>query len=176
MPSLSDGRTFFINEFDETMDEVLLNVARSISKQKGSPLDAQLHFYINSEGGDASRAFSLVALMEHAKALGFKVFTTVLCDAHSAGSLVAVAGSPGCRKVARGANYLVHYGEVELVATGPVGLQRIFAANNRHFYRMVEHYNLHTKIPDIKSLMDYDNAYISSEEALEWRMADALFD
>lgn len=180
MPSLSDGNTFFINEFDESMDQVLLDVAKSIHEQnayhKHNPAKI-LNFFINSEGGDATRAFSLVALMEHAKGLGFQVNTTVLSDAHSAGSIVAVAGSKGLRSIAPGGNYMLHYGEVDVTANGPVSLERITAANQIHFKRIKNHYLKYTDLSsdELESLVQWDNAYIGVEHALQWGLADSLY-
>lgn len=169
MPSYADGPRFFINEFDESVDQMMLELVDAVYSD-----DEQLEFWINSEGGDASRAFSVVALMEVAKARGKQVHTYVLHGAHSSGSIVAVAGSKGHRKVAVRGSYLLHYGQTDVVASGPVELQRIVDANARHFLTLHKHYMDSTEI-DPATLDDFllhDNFYLTAEDAVRLGFAD----
>jgi ATP-dependent protease ClpP protease subunit len=169
MPSYAEGSRFFINEFDESMDQMMLELVEAVYGK-----DKWLEFWINSEGGDASRAFSVVALMEVAKARGKQVYTYVLHDAHSSGSIVAVAGSKGHRKVAERGSYLLHYGQTDVVANGPVELQRIADANARHFLALHKHYRDCTKIdhPTLDEFLLHDNFYLPADRALELGFAD----
>ena len=169
MPSHAEGSRFFINEFDESLDLMMLELVQSVyGKEKG------LEFWINSEGGDASRAFSVVQLIEVAKAQGKQVYTYVLHDAHSSGSIVAVAGSKGHRKVARRGSYLLHYGQTDVVANGPVELQRIAEANTRHFNTVRQHYLDYTKASaaEIDACLLHDNYYLTAEDAVRLGFAD----
>lgn len=169
MPSYADGSRFFINEFDESLDLMLLELVNAAYGK-----DKWLEFWINSEGGDASRAFSVVALMEVAKAQGKQVYTYVLHDAHSSGSIVAVAGSKGHRKVARGGSYLLHYGQTDVVANNPIELSRIADANLRHFAGVRQHYvdNTVAGIDMLEEFLLHDNYYLTAEEAVRLGFAD----
>lgn len=136
--------------------------------------DKWLEFWINSEGGDASRAFSVVELMRAAKDRGKRVSTYVLHDAHSSGSIVAVAGTKGHRRVAKSGNYLLHYGQTDVVATGPVELKRIADANTRHFTNLHNHYLSNTEIDaaTLDEFLLHDNYYLPAEDALRLGFAD----
>lgn len=169
MPSYADGSRFFINEFDESMGLMMLELVEAAHGK-----DKWLEFWINSEGGDASRAFSVVELMEVAKRRGKEVYTNVLHDAHSCGSIVAVAGTKGLRKVAKRGNYLLHYGQIDVVATGPVELKRIMDANARHFLGLYTHYlsNTDTDSDTLDEFLSHDNYYMPADVAIELGFAD----
>jgi ATP-dependent protease ClpP protease subunit len=170
MPSkYDDDRSFFLNEFDESIDEIMLNIAHVVNYGKG-----KVSFYINSEGGDSTRAMSVVSLIEVAKAKGMTVETVVLNQAYSSGSLVAIAGSKGHRIVAPSATYMLHYGETEVIARGPVELQRITAANNLHFNIVRRQYLKYTNmgIEALDEALQYDNNYVTAEQAIELGFAD----
>lgn len=168
MPSYCEGHDFFINEFDESMDQMMLDLVNAAyAKDKRA-----LRFFINSEGGDASRAFSVVSLIEVAKAKGKPVETVVLHDAHSSGSIVAVAGSH--RVVAKRGSYLLHYGQTDVVANNPVELARIAEANTRHFHTIRQHYLDSTKasVDVLDEFLLHDNFYLPADRALELGFAD----
>jgi len=168
MPSYAEGHDFFINEFDESMDQMMLDLVNAAYAKDKRPL----RFFINSEGGDASRAFSVVSLIEVAKAKGKPVETVVLHDAHSSGSIVAVAGTD--RKVARRGSYLLHYGQTDVVASGPVELARIAEANTRHFNTIRQHYLDCTKasVDMLDEFLLHDNYYLTAEDAVRLGFAD----
>lgn len=168
MPSYAEGHRFFINEFDESLDLMLLDLVQAVYANDRR----QLSVYINSEGGDASRAFSVVSLIEVAKAKGKTVETVVLHDAHSSGSLVAVSGN--VRKVAHRGSYLLHYGQTDMVANGPVEMARIVESNNRHFNTVRQHYLDNTKasIDMLDEFLLHDNYYLPADEAVRLGFAD----
>lgn len=169
MPSYAEGSRFFINEFDESLDQMMLELVEAVYGK-----DKWLEFWINSEGGDASRAFSVVELMEVAKRRDKQVYTYVLHDAHSSGSIVAVAGSKGHRAVAWRGHYLLHYGQAEHVAAHPVEMARMAEANLRHFETVRQHYLSNTSIePDVlDDFLMHDNYYLPAEDAVRLGFAD----
>jgi ATP-dependent protease ClpP protease subunit len=174
MPNHASGQRFFINDLDnEDVDLLLLSVAEAIFE---GDIENSLEFWINSEGGDASRAFALVELIYLAQRKGFIVETFVLCDAYSAGSIVAVAGSKGYRWVARDASYMLHYGEAENTATSPIAAERIGKETVRHFLKVLNHYEHNCHIPDLETKLMFDNYYIHGDLALQYGLADGFLD
>jgi ATP-dependent Clp protease protease subunit len=172
MPSHSEGNRFFLNEFDESLDAIMLDIIGLVQHKD----TARLEFWINSEGGDAYRAFALVELISLAKQRGITVQTFVLAEAFSAGSMVAVAGSPGYRFVAPSGVYMIHYGEAEQTATSPIAAGRVAKANKDHFNRVLQHYKDHTKIPQLKRKMQDDFLYLTADQAIEYGLADGYLE
>lgn len=173
LTSASDPTRFFINDFDaEDFDQLLINVVDAIYDENSSVLE----FWVNSEGGDASRAFALVELIRLAEKQGLVVETFVLSQAFSAGSVVAVAGSPNNRWVARDATYMLHYGTAETMANSHVSAQRIMTAHTQHFLMVLNHYEKYTDIPDLEEKMKFDDLYITGEQAVAWGLADHFLD
>jgi ATP-dependent protease ClpP protease subunit len=95
-----------------------------------------------------------------------------LSEAFSAGSVVAVAGTPGYRRVANGGLYMLHYGEVEHSATNPTSAKRLSVANDAHFNLVLGHYEKYCDIPALGDELKSDYFYISAKDAIEWGMAD----
>lgn len=172
MPSHSDGHRFFLNEFDESLDAIMLDMIGAIAQKD----TIWVELWINSEGGDASRAFAVVELMSLAKQRGIQVKTCVLSEANSAGSMVAVAGSPGFRYVAPGGVYMIHYGESDQSVVGPVEAARLAAANRDHFKKVLQHYKDHCNIPQLGSKLKSNYLYIPADQAIEWGLADGYLE
>lgn len=162
----NDGN-FYLTTFDESLDELTLAMARMARSA-----DRALSIYINTDGGDATRTFALVEIIRWAKANGVLVETFVLCEAQSAGSIVAVAGTKGHRYVAYDGAYMLHYGQTSQVANSPVSAERIYKANKRHFNNLVSHYEANCDIPALSSKLQNDSLYITAQQAIEWNMAD----
>src|SRR6478735_768803 len=160
-----DGNRVFVGDFDETTYELMIPLINFVYSNKSSVVSRNLYLYINSSGGDAHRAFALVELIREAKARGITVHTQVLSDAHSAGSLVAVSGSVGHRKVAKRASYLVHYGEADAAAKSPDELARIYNAWQYHFETIRNTYTENTNIPVdfLDEVLSADNYHITAE-------------
>lgn len=165
--SYSQGRRFFINEFDESIDEIILDVVEAIASDK-EPIE----FWINSDGGDTTRAFSLVALINRAKVKGVPVHTFILHTANSSASMVSVAGTR--RYIAPAATLLVHYGEVDTVVRGPVEIERAMQSTMAHFNLMRNHYLDHTRIPlvALDEYLTHDLGEITAKQAIDWGFAD----
>ncbi len=172
MPNVSSGNKFFINDFDnDDFDALLIDVVNAVWDDDYDVLE----FWVNSEGGDVTRALSLVELIALAKSRGKTVETFVLSQAYSAGSLVAVAGSEGHRWVARDGCYMLHYGTVEITATNPVDLQNAYNANHQHFMNIHSHFTKYTKISKLHDKL-MTETYVNSIEAQMWGMADGLIE
>lgn len=176
MPSYAQENKFFLNEFDESLDGIYLDVVEATARAARSTHKSGrgLDFYINSEGGDATRAFALVELIEVAKAKNVRINTYVLSECHSAGSIVAVAGTKGHRYTSRGASYLLHFGETESISRSPLSATRILEENIRHFERVLAHYVANGKATKEEWLEEFrdDNFYLSGAQAIRWGLAD----
>ena len=166
MTSHISGQKVFINELDDSVDALMIEFSELAFA------GADIDIFINSEGGDATRALSLVELIGLAKERGSTVSTLVLSQAHSAGSLVAVAGTKGERYVAQRGLYMLHYGQAEGTANSPKAMERMFWSNMYHFDTIVRHYQENCNIEDLEEKLREDNFYVSSEAALGWGMAD----
>ncbi len=183
MVSTCKDNSFFINEFDESLDELFLEVIQQTDEQRlvmdaafPSRCGGQLHFYINSDGGDSSRALSLVALMERAKALGVTVKTFVLYGAYSSGSMVAVAGTSGHRFISHFGEHMLHYGNFNGGVSGPAESERHHQSAIKHFDVIKSVYERNCKIPDLDAKLKSGNYYIDPSTAIAWKLADGYLE
>jgi ATP-dependent protease ClpP protease subunit len=175
----NEGNVFLIGDFDDSMEgDIIIPFIRQIQHQTRL-VDGRIDLYINSFGGYAHLAFQLISLVEMAKRENIIVRTIVPDVAYSAGSLLAVTGSPGYRFIERKANHLVHYGTAGgSNESTPEQLQRIFEEKGRHFKKMRQHYLDYTNIPpeELDRLMNDDMAFIPAAKCIRWGMADGYMD
>ena len=175
----NDGNVFLIGDFDDSMEsDIVLPLIRQIQHQ-AKLVEGRIDLYINSFGGYAHLAFQLISLVETAKREGIVVRTIIPDVAYSAGSLLAVTGTPGYRFMERKANHLVHYGTAGgSNESTPEQLERIFEEKRRHFKKMRQHYLDYTNIPadELDVLMNDDAAYLPAAKCVKWGMADAYMD
>lgn len=178
MAGYHDGRnTFYIGEFDGAMEEALVIPLALAVKQQANLKDGRLDMFINSYGGNANIAFHVVELMEMAKREGVVVRTMVTSAAFSAGSIIAVAGTPGERYIAREAQHLAHYG----FASGGEDTTPLQAARNHvrkqtFFKQVFNHYQKYCDIPNLEENLMEDDWYITAVQAKRWKMADQYLD
>lgn len=171
-----DKNTFYIGEFDEGLEEILLKFNTATIKQS-KIANGRINMLINSYGGNAAIAFHLVEAMEMAKRAGIEVRTVVTSAAYSAGSIVAVAGSIGQRYIAKDALHLVHYGYYDDGGnTTPTQNSRSRSVAEIFFKQIANHYSKYCNIPDLEHHMSDDNWYINASSAKKWNMADHYID
>jgi ATP-dependent Clp protease protease subunit len=128
---------------------------------------------ITSYGGDLMSAFALIDVM---RGSGIPIHTIGLGVIASAGLMTFIAGEPGHRMITPNTSILSHqwaagtYGkEHELIAT-----QRQFDLTTK---RMIAHYRKCTKLSEKiirEKLLPPQDIWLSSEEALEYNLADAV--
>lgn len=146
-------------------------------KQQAEIRDGRIDMYVNSYGGNANLLMHVIELMELAKRHDVVIRTIVTSAAYSAGSMVAVAGTPGERYIAKNAMHLVHYG-----ATGasnestPTQASRKHNADQIMFNMVLNHYRKYCDIPNLEDNIQDDNWYIKATEAKRWNMADQYLD
>lgn len=172
MPGTYEDNIFFIGDFDDALeDRVIIPLTQEISKQSKEK-EGRIDLYINSVGGYVHLVSHMVELVEIAKAQGVVVRTVVPDMAFSAGSMLAVSGSPGERYIARKAEHLIHYGQIMSFETTPEQVKRFTAWKDRKFKANLEHYKKYCDIPDLdKHILD-DGFFVTAPQAIKWSMAD----
>lgn len=167
-----EGNIFFLTDFDDNMEgDIIVPLIKEIQVQK-KYRDGRIDLYINSFGGYRHLAFQLISLVENAKREGIKVRTIVPDVAYSAGSILAVTGSPGERYIEKNGEHLIHYGFTGSAESTPEQVERNYAQKNEGFKKILRHYQKYTNVPDIEAKMNDDSFYIPSVKCLKWGLAD----
>ena len=166
---------FYIGEFDGGMEEILPPLSIEIERQAEYRYGV-VNLFINSYGGNADIANHMVSLIEIAKSHDVTVRTIVTGAAYSAGSYVAVTGTPGERYIARHASHLVHYGTITALAGTPTQQDRAHEFNRMWFKQTIEHYGKYAAIPNLADHINDDGFYIPAVKCMRWKMADKYLD
>ena len=138
--------------------------------------EGRIDLYINSGGGYAHLLYHLVELLEIAKGRGVVVRTIVPDVAFSAGSMLAVVGTPGERYIGRGAEHLVHYGSIMSFETTPSQVERYRKWKERQFKKNLDHYKKYCDIPEVDKEMLDDGWFVPAKTAIKYKMADKYMD
>lgn len=170
----SGNKFFILHEFNDKLREgiviPLTNKIEELSKLKDPGM---IEFHINSHGGDSELCLHIMHLIELAKAKGIKVRTINMDTAFSAGSIIAVAGTPGERYVAKTAEYCLHYGtHYGWPEHTPTQTERNADHKKRHFARLKGIYEKYCKIPDLEEHLKDDSFFVTAQQALKWSLAD----
>lgn len=167
-----EDNIFFIGDFDDSLeDRVIIPLTQEVSKQSELK-KGRIDLYINSSGGYVHLLNHIVELVEIAKAQGVVVRTIVPDMAFSAGSALAITGTPGERYMGRNAEHLIHYGQIVSFETTPEQIKRFTAWKDRTFKQNLAHYQKYANIPDLdKHIMD-DGFFVTAKQAITWKMAD----
>lgn len=172
--NFNDDNVFFLSDFDDTMEaSIVLPLTREIQKQRRLK-DGRIDLYINSFGGYRHLVFHLISLVELAKREGVTVRTVVPDIAYSAGSILAVTGTPGERYIEKSAEHLIHYGITGSSETTPEQVERNYIQKQQGFKKILAHYDKYTKIDksSLEDLMNDDSAYIPAPKAIKYGLAD----
>lgn len=172
----NEGNVFFIGDFDDSLErEVAIPLTKEIQKQK-KYRDGQIDLYINSFGGYAHLVMHLVELVELAKREGVTIRTIVPSVAFSAGSMLAIAGTPGERYISKSGEHLVHYGSTGSVETTPTQIERYRAWKDRDFKNTIKHYQKYTKIPNLEEHLKDDGFFVPARDCIKWGLSDKYLD
>lgn len=174
----NEENVFFLTDFDDDMEgSIILPLIAQIQKQRQYK-DGQLDLYINSFGGYKHLVFQIISLIELAKREGITVRTIVPDIAYSAGSILAITGTPGERYIERTAEHLIHYGATGSMETTPEQLERNTAQKKENFKKILNHYKKFTDIPadELNRLMNDDSAFITAAKCIKWGLADAYME
>ena len=171
--SLSEqGVYYFSSEFNTSTTRDAITWILDNNFQTANKFE-HLTLMITSYGGDLMSAFALIDVM---RGSSIPVHTVGLGVIASAGLMTFIAGTPGHRVITPNTSILSHqwsagtYGkEHELIAT-----QRQFDLTTQ---RMISHYKKCTKLSEKmirEKLLPPQDIWLSSEEALEYNLTDAV--
>lgn len=172
-----DGNIFYFTDFDDGMEaNLVLPFTKAIQRQRDLR-SGRLDLYINSFGGYGHLVDHLVELVEIAKRDGVVVRTIVPSLAASAGSMLAITGSPGERYIAKNAEHIVHYGTaIGTAESTPKQIERWAGYKNRDFKNTLSLYRKYCNIPGLdEELMD-DGFSIPANKCIKWGLADKYID
>lgn len=176
MPGQYDDNVFFIGDFDESLESsVIIPLTREIENQSRLK-NGRIDLYINSYGGYGSLCDHLVELVEMAKREDITVRTIVPNTAFSAGSMLAITGTPGERYIGRRAEHLIHYGQIASFETTPKQVERFSKWKERQFRGNIAHYKKYCDVPNIDAEMMDEGFFVVAKDAIKWNMADQYMD
>lgn len=173
----NEGNVFILNDFDDTMEgNVVMPLTLEVQKQS-KLRDGQIDLYINSFGGYVHLVNHIIELVEIAKRNDVIVRTIVPSAAFSAGSMLAITGTPGERYIARDAEHLIHYG----TAMGtreetPKQVERWSQYKTRDFKRSLVHYQKYANVPNLDVEMMDDGWFIPAAKCIKYKLADKFMD
>jgi ATP-dependent protease ClpP protease subunit len=171
-----DGNVFVIGDFDESMDtEIILPLIKCIQKQR-ELRDGRIDLHINSGGGSRLQMQQIIELVEVAKRDDIIVRTIVPFAAFSAGSMVAVTGTPGERYISRSGMHLLHYGSTWGEVTTPLQIDRTNQFQNTLFKGVIAHYKKYADVPDLEANLADDGFVVPANKAVKYGLADKYMD
>ena len=138
--------------------------------------DGRIDIWINSYGGFTHTAMHVIEAIELARRNDVIVRTIVPSLALSAGSLMAVVGTPGERYIARKAEHLLHYGTIGGLAHTPEQVERSKAYQKRSFNNILSHYRDNSEVPDLENKISDDGFFVPAAQAIKWKLADKYMD
>lgn len=175
---VSGNKFFIMHGFNKELREgILIQLSNKIDELSQLKNPAPIDIYINSRGGDGFLCLTLIQLMELAKSRGIKVRTIVTQAAFSAGSLVAIAGTPGERYISRTAEHCVHYGtQYGWEETTPLQIERNTDYKKRWFKNLKSTYEKYASIPNLDEQLKDDSFFIPAAQAIKWGLADKFME
>ena len=175
MPGYNEGNVFVISDFDEPLEQQLVPLTKEVKNQSRLS-EGRIDMYVSSFGGYLYLAQHLIELIELAKGNGVVVRTIVPSIAASAGSIVAVTGTPGERYIARDAEHVVHYGTRYDRTQTPNQLDRSYESIVRSYKWVEKHYNKYCDIPNLESEIADDGFTLTAAKCIKYGLADKYLD
>ena len=172
----NEENQFFLGDFDDRMEsELTIPLTREIQKQKRFK-DGRIDLWINSFGGYGHLVSHYIELVEMAKREGVIVRTIVPGVAFSAGSMLAITGTPGERYIAKGGEHLIHFGSVATQESTPKQTERWAGFKLRDFQNTLALYKKYANVPDIDIEMLDDGFSVPAAKCIKWKLADKYLD
>lgn len=171
MSSKHEDNVFFIGDFDDSLEELIMPLTMEIHKQ-AKEKDGRIDLHINSHGGYAHLAYHFIELVEMARREGVVVRTIVGHAAFSAGSMLAITGTPGERYISKYGSHLIHYGSIGSFETTPEQIARYTKWKNAYFKGNMDHYRKYANVPELEKFMSDDGGFVTASECLKWKLAD----
>lgn len=176
MPGQFEDNTFFISDFDDALEQQIIVPLTQEIKKQAELKDGRIDLFINSFGGYLHLVSHMTELVELAKSNGVIVRTIVPNSAYSAGSMLAITGTPGERYIGRRAEHLVHYGQIASFETTEEQIDRFTAHKKRTFKGNLDHYNAYCNIPNLDQKMLDDGYFLTAKECIRYGLADKYMD
>lgn len=133
-----------------------------------------IDIFIDSTGGTENALQNLSTLLNIAKSRGTIIRITVLSRAFSAGSLLAIQGTPGFRIMAHDARHMIHFGCTSLIAKNPddITIRAQQIADQKKIIQ--EKYKIYSKIPkkELDKMMRCESGYLTADECLKYGLCD----
>lgn len=174
-----NGEINIFGSFDNTIMTEIIPTFKSMIDAliMVAPEKRVITINLNSRGGEADIALSLVALMEEAKKKGIIVVTNVMCIAHSAASLVACCGSKGYRFMNTYGNMLVHHYQSGCFVSTDKEIDNNYKYMKRYGKTLQEIYCKNSKMSPKKyeEIVSADSYFLSANEAISLGMIDKVF-
>jgi len=168
-----ENKFFILADFDEELQAGIIIPLTCKIEELAGQRDPVIEIYINSNGGDSSIAMHIIHLLELAQRRGITVRTIVMRDAYSAGSLLAIVGTPGERYISNYGEHLIHYGQsYNPEYRSPLQADRSAARTKRWFGNMLDHYKRYADVPNLEAVIADDNFFIPANKCIRWKLAD----
>jgi len=167
---LKDRLVFLTGQVDEQSANLV--VAQLLHLEAESP-ERDIHFYLNSPGGEMNAMFAIYDTMQHVRP---DVATTCVGQAASAGAVLLAAGAPGKRSTLPHARILIHqpHGGVQGQSVDIEIHAREFVAQRA---LMAELLARHTGQPFDRIERDIDRDFIlRGADAVEYGLVDDVLD
>jgi ATP-dependent protease ClpP protease subunit len=173
----NDGNTFIFNDFDDSMEANVVLALQSEVAEQAEKRDGSLNLWINSFGGYAHLVFHIIELVEMAKREGVIVRTIVPSVAFSAGSMLAVTGTPGERYISKTGEHMIHYGRsLGSAEETPKQIERMSEYKRRDFKNTLLHYEKYADVPNLDAEMMDDGFFIPAAKCIKYKLADKYID
>jgi len=172
----NEGNIFVMNDFDDNMESSIV-LPLTLEVQKQSQLrNGQIDIYVNSFGGYAHLVSHIIELVEIAKRNDVVVRTIVPSIAFSAGSMLAITGTPGHRYISRDGEHLIHHGSTGSMETTPTQIERFTQWKKRGFDLNLKHYKKYANVPNLDTEMLDDGFFVPANKCIKYGLADKYMD
>jgi ATP-dependent protease ClpP protease subunit len=169
-----DGNVYILGEFDSTISQYVVPALTKKIREESDKPDAQIWFYINSNGGYCHELYNLLSLIDLAKSLGIKIFTVNMGRAYSCGSMLAIHGDH--RAMYKYARHLAHLGKQGEDVTTFKQIDRTEKRWREHFENIVAMYKNNTTMPEkmIREVLSDDSYFLNAEECKKYGFVDEI--
>lgn len=169
-----ENNVYIFGEFDESISSNVVPELTKLITTESEKKNGRINFFINSCGGYVKELHALLALINMAKANNILITTTVLGNAYSCASMLAIVGEK--RFIYEGAFHLMHLGSVVTSVETFEQSKRNESKIEKHFNFIVSLYDRHTKMPkeDIIEAVKDNDYYIDAQDCIKLGFADFI--
>lgn len=167
-----ENNVYIFGDFDESISSNVVPELTKLITTESEKKNGRINFFINSNGGNVRELHALLALINMAKANNILITTTVLGNAYSCASMLAIVGEK--RFIYEGAFHLMHLGTVVTGVETVEQNKRNALKTEKHFNFIVSLYDRHTKMPkaDIIEAVKDNDYYIDAQDCIKLGFAD----